>query len=152
MAGLVLSGMAVALILWLLMVRQSTLQQIEMRQAYAALPHHQASQLTRETEDWQNLALWWQSEGVLPRLVGYYHSEASVAEVVGFYREQLLAAGWQEYKEQWSLYPAYRKGDMRLAVLINQAFVQDWLPAGDYEVHLWSNPWLENLLRRQPGG
>ncbi|MHB1004915.1 MAG: hypothetical protein ACYC3S_04640 [Chloroflexota bacterium] len=150
-AGLLASAVVVAAVLYGLSIRQGAIHRAEMRATYNALPVYPGATAGRTTEHWGNLVTYWQSEGVLPRVVGAFRSDHPVGAVVTFYKENLTAAGWQEYREPWSLYPAYRKGPFRLAILFQQAYAQDWLPAGDYQVHLWSLPLLEQLLGRDLG-
>ncbi len=146
--GLLLSLLAVLALLYGAYRVAGYFHKNETRALFATLQPFPAATLTRTDERWENLPLYWQSEGVLPRVIHYYRSESSTGEVVTFYRQQLLAAGWEEYKEPWSLYPAYRKGKFRLAILFQQAYPQEWVPAGDYQVHLWSYPLLEGFLGR----
>jgi hypothetical protein len=138
----------VAALLYGLSVRQSAVHQAQMRATYAALPVYAGATAVRTSENWENLLTYWQSEGVLPRVVGEFRSEHPVGAVNTFYKEQLMAAGWQEYREPWSLFPAYRNGPFRLAILFQSSYAQDWLPAGEYQVHLWSLPLLEQALGR----
>jgi hypothetical protein len=146
--GLVLSALLVAGLLYGASRVAGYYYKADMRATWAALPPYREVVQTRLEENWENLPLYWQSEGVLPRIVGYYRSEHPTGAVVTHYREQLTAAGWQQYQEPWSLYPAYRRSHLRLAILFQQAFAHEWEPAGDFEVHLWSYPMLETFLNR----
>jgi len=152
LGGLVLSALVVAVLAYGLARWAGASRQAEMRSLYAALPVYPEARLLRTEEHWENLLVYWQSEGVLPRVDGYFHAEQSVGAVLQFYKERLTAAGWQEYREPWSLFPAYRRGNYHLAILFQTSYAQDWLPAGDYQVHLWSPPLLEGLLGRDLAG
>ena len=146
--GLALSGLVVAVLLFGVAQVAGYLHRNEMRGIFNSLPPYPEATFARSEERWENLVLYWQSEGVLPRIVGLYHSDNPTGAVVTFYKERLTAAGWEEYREPWSLYPAYRKGNYRIAILFQQAYPQDWVPAGDYQLHLWSYPLLETFLGR----
>lgn len=147
--GLALSGIVVAALLFGVAQVAGYFHRNEMRGLFNGLPAQAGASLVRSEERWENLALYWQSEGVLPRVIGHFHSEQTTGAVVTFYKDRLTAAGWQEYREPWSLYPAYRKGAYRIAILFQQAYAQDWVPAGDYQVHVWSYPLLESFLGRE---
>ena len=148
LAGLALSALLVLGLLYGVSRLAGYYYKADMRAVWAALPQYREVTLQRVEENWENLPLYWQSEGVLPRIVGYYRSEHPTGAVVTFYREQLTAAGWEQYQEPWSLYPAYRRGNLRLAILFQQAFAHEWETAGDFDVHLWSYPMLETFLNR----
>jgi hypothetical protein len=148
LAGLLLSALVVAGLAYALAQLASANRVAEMRALHATLPPYRETQLVHGYENWDNLLIYWQSESVLPRIVDEFRSEHPVGAVVTHYEEQLTAAGWEEYREPWSLYPAYRRGSYRIAILFQQPYAQDWLPAGDYHVHLWSLPLLEELLGR----
>ncbi len=150
LVGLALSGLVVAGLgggaAWL----AGAAQQAEMRALFDSLPVYRGATVVRIEEKWDNLYVYWQSEATLPRIVGYFHSEHPEGAVTTFYKELLTAAGWEPYQEPWALYPAYRRGKYRLAVLFQRPFAQNWQPAGDYQVHLWSLPLLEGALGRDP--
>lgn len=146
--GLLLSGLFVLSVLLGLGLWAGGQRQAEMRALHASLPVYAEASLIQTHENWDNLVLYWQGESVLPRIVSEFYSEHPIGAVMTFYKEQLTAAGWQEYKEPWSLYPAYKRGPYRIAILFDRPFAQDWLPAENYAVHLWSLPLLEETLGR----
>lgn len=148
LAGLGASLLVVVALLVGISLRQSAVHKAQMRAVYNALPAYGGATLLRTSENWENLLIYWQSEGVLPRITAEFRSDHPVGAVNAFYREHLTAAGWQEYREPWALYPTYRKGIYRLAILYQRSYAQDWLPAGDFQVHLWTLPMLEQALGR----
>ncbi len=150
LVGLLLSALVVALLIGGVAWLAGKGHKAEMRALYDSLPAYRGATVVRVEEKWDNLYVYWQSEATLPRVVGYFHSEHPEGAVTTFYKEQLTAAGWEEYQEPWALYPAYRQGKYRLAVLFQRPFAQNWQPAGDYQVHLWSLPLLEGALGRDP--
>mgnify|MGYP005848221001 CR=1 FL=1 len=151
LCGLLLSGLLVGGLVYAAARLAGAAYKAEMRALNAELPRFEQATPLRAEENWDNLYLFWQGESVLPRIVTYYRSDRPLGEVATFYRERLMAAGWQAYREPWSLYPAYRRGKYRLAILFQQPYAQDWVPAGEYQVHLWASPVLEALLGRDVG-
>ncbi|MDA8220056.1 MAG: hypothetical protein M0Z94_20840 [Dehalococcoidales bacterium] len=150
--GLVLSGLLVAAAGYGVASWAGADRQAEMGATYQSLPPYEGATFERSEERWENLLVYWQSEGVLPRIVGYYRSEDPISAVLSHYKECLLANGWEEYHEPWSLYPTYRRGPYHIAILFQYPYAQDWLPAQSYQVHLWSQPLLEELLGRSLAG
>lgn len=151
MAGLLLSGLVVAALALASAAWADAARRAEMRDWHGAIPPYREAVLLGTEERWENSLLYRHGDGVFPRVVSAYHSEHPVGAVVTFYREHLLAEGWEEYREPWALYSAYRRGPYRVAVLFRHPFAQDWLPAERYELHLWAVPLLDDLLGREQG-